>query len=555
MSRSLNIAVRRNLLVALASLASCLSTLVVEASLEPLGPALREPVIALYVPPTRAAEPYAATTEKVYRYDGSRRDWVAIYTSPSPETAVLGLSGYAKSSAVLYVVHSRGLARTKDSGVTWQESPLPRATGSAARFVGVAVNSTNRKEAVVVFHNAAWLTQDFGESFRPLFLPGAGEELQAVGYPASETGTVAVLTSRAFSYTSDAGDTWTAVPRVAGGAPLLALSPRLSCALIVDEQTHLTAFDLRRTGHRQSHALAPVRAWRWLEADPFGRALAWAADQTEIFAFDLQKAAGAGVLVHRSEQPITALNLHPRSTNGLFVAAANQVFLLQADHGDLQAVATNEWDLSDFQAGEYDVVKGGNSTEPTAQNADIHQLCRELQAGEPSLVQIVDAALKQAHYQPGEVTKWKKKLNKRHWFPQLRVGYGLREFPVDQGSVYSYVDRYGIPHQDDLRLSDDIDRLDNFGVALTWDLGKLFFDGEEVDVNKEKREEAKQRNELIAQITNLYYERIELLVRAKLKSERMGLDERLSLTMKIRQKTDLVNGLCGVRLLDIPALP
>jgi hypothetical protein len=103
-----------------------------------------------------------------------------------------------------------------------------------------------------------------------------------------------------------------------------------------------------------------------------------------------------------------------------------------------------------------------------------------------------------------------------------------------------------------VRLSDRVEPMGYAGVALVWDLSRLVFDPEEVDINREKRYEVKQRNDLIAQITTLYYERLDLLLRHRLRADRMSTDERISNTIKLRQKTDLLNQLCGQPLLRPP---
>jgi hypothetical protein len=134
--------------------------------------------------------------------------------------------------------------------------------------------------------------------------------------------------------------------------------------------------------------------------------------------------------------------------------------------------------------------------------------------------------------------------------PQLRVSAAEREYPVDRTALTTNADRYGIATEDYVRLSDNVESLNAYEVRLEWDFSNLLFDREEVSISEESRRRAEQRNQLITQTSELYYERLQLLADEKVKGDSMQLEDSLRLNLRLQQVTSLLNQLCGESLFD-----
>jgi hypothetical protein len=253
--------------------------------------------------------------------------------------------------------------------------------------------------------------------------------------------------------------------------------------------------------------------------------------------------------------PVRLLRPHPRAADQLFFVGTTQVYLARFGLTPAVTPLTNLWDLATFQPGPVEESRPVVPTTASAPPLDVPEALRRLAANEPPLTQVLNTALAHAGYNPNEIDRWKRRARSRNWVPQLRVGTGARQLPMDDSAIYSYVDRYGIPRSDDLNLPDQAEWMGYVGVTLVWDFPRLLFDPEEADINKEKRYEIKQRNDLVSQVTSLYHERLELLLRQRARTDRMSLDERITAAVKLRQKSELLNQLCGRPLFEISGPP
>lgn len=526
-----------------------------QLTVETNWPALSGRVVDLFVPPTRLRGLFVATPQQVFRFEETRTNWVPIYTAAAPGIAILGINGYAKASSVLYVAHVRGIARTRDDGESWLETVPPDYSQPPDSFVGVSVNPTNRREAALAFRSGAWLTRDFGESFNRLTLPAAGETLLDIAYVGADTGVLVFLTERALHLTTNGGESWVSLPRESSERAVLAASAKFPAAVVATDQGALTAYDLSRPGFRRVQEVRDINTCEGLATDCAGRGLLWAACGSQLRLFGLTGEHAESLASHQFEEPIRVVREHPRLHDQVFCAASGQILLARVDGVPAAEALTNLWHFAAFSPGPQHETKAQAGPGGAATQAEIQELLYHLAAVEPTLNDLLSAALKHARYSDKEITRWKKRARARNWLPQFRVGAGLREYPLDQAEIYGYVDRFGIPQRNDLRLSDRIEPMGYASAFLVWDLSRLLFDPEEVDINREKRYEITQRNALITQVTTLYYERLDLLLRARLRADKMTVGERISSTIKLQQKTELLNNLCGQPLLRLPSAP
>jgi hypothetical protein len=130
-------------------------------------------------------------------------------------------------------------------------------------------------------------------------------------------------------------------------------------------------------------------------------------------------------------------------------------------------------------------------------------------APEPDVERVHRAALAYLRLGPGRMEALHRGVSRRGWLPIVVVHGGLAhdttrakawDEAVSGGAVWSLVDR-------------DRDRAQDYdvGVSVSWDLGDLAFHPEAIDVSREAREVIELRDDVLDEITQLYFERQRVL--------------------------------------------
>lgn len=510
-------------------------------TVENVFPSPPEALVDLFIPPTRVKEPYAASSRNVYQFRPSDTNWVSIYSS---DQDILALEGYSKNSSVLYVAGLEGLAATRDGGKSWTKTRFPDAVVTGRSFVEMAVNPINRREAVLAFTNRLFLTADGGETLNEILLPGDSRTIKGAVFAGTDAVRLVVLGDSSLLVSTSGGSDWTMLPIPEDAKPVFGAGNGSSQVTVCINNKQLARFDLAKS----SMAAADIGTFANrapILPDAISDGLFWAPGDNALAlgAVIRNSLAELGSIV--LDAAPTLLRAHPRQPGQVFAAFHGQHPIVVAKVAT-NILSTSMWGFSEFQP-----VSGlaAPVRSPVLQTPNAENLVAQLLATQPPLDTVVAAALKNARHKPEAIERWQKRAKTRNWIPELRVSGGAREYPVDRIERFDFVDRFGIPQQRDLRLSDEIEPMGYASVSLVWDLSGIFFDRDEVEVNQEKRAEIKQRNDLITQITTLYYERIELLARKHLRGDKIPAEERISLSLKIRQKTDILNELTGTELL------
>jgi hypothetical protein len=126
-------------------------------------------------------------------------------------------------------------------------------------------------------------------------------------------------------------------------------------------------------------------------------------------------------------------------------------------------------------------------------------------AGEPSVQEVQIAAIRHLDLRPERIRALRRGLRRRGWLPrfELRGAYGggrSRQRDYDEAFTYD------APR---LFLDREVERSRDFAVstALVWELADLAYHPESIDVSKEAREIIELRDDVLDEITQLYFER------------------------------------------------
>jgi hypothetical protein len=125
--------------------------------------------------------------------------------------------------------------------------------------------------------------------------------------------------------------------------------------------------------------------------------------------------------------------------------------------------------------------------------------------GDPPVEEVHRAAIGYLDLSSGRLRTLRRSVNRSGLLPiaSLRAGY-------DDGRANGYDDDEAFVSGAMRRLRDrDVDRSRDYDVAVTlsWDLGNLVYHPEQVDVSRESRALVELRDDVLDEITQLYYER------------------------------------------------
>ena len=128
---------------------------------------------------------------------------------------------------------------------------------------------------------------------------------------------------------------------------------------------------------------------------------------------------------------------------------------------------------------------------------------------EPSIERVHERALAYLALRPSRFSELRRGLSRRGWLPRVALG---GDYERDRNSGWDYDEAF---LSGDLRRLVDRDRARSrdweVTLTLSWDLGDLAFNAEEIDVSREAREVIELRDDVLDEITQLYFERRRVL--------------------------------------------
>lgn len=156
----------------------------------------------------------------------------------------------------------------------------------------------------------------------------------------------------------------------------------------------------------------------------------------------------------------------------------------------------------------------------------------------PSIAEIQDAALRRATLSPKTARNWLRRARAAAILPGITGEYGLRS---DQGWQLDQAAGNGD------ELSHDLGAGRIVQLRASWDLDRLIFNADELRAARASLDLAELRERLLVRVTQLYFERQQLLLEIASLPARDG-HEAIGRHVRLAEVEAVLTGLTGLRL-------
>ncbi len=168
-----------------------------------------------------------------------------------------------------------------------------------------------------------------------------------------------------------------------------------------------------------------------------------------------------------------------------------------------------------------------------------------LVSGDPDIAAVQHAAVDYAQVSPERIADWQRRMRRRAFFPQLSVGFDYDNDRTNNSNIWG---SYGSATTSGKYYAgpDTQTKYDqrNWDVSLSWDLADIVWSDAETSIDTRARLMVELRNELLDEVTKLYFERLRL--KAELAGdERLSSRKRAEKTLRLAELAAQLDGLTG----------
>jgi len=156
---------------------------------------------------------------------------------------------------------------------------------------------------------------------------------------------------------------------------------------------------------------------------------------------------------------------------------------------------------------------------------------------EPAIGELREAAMRYAEVHPEKIRRWRRAASAKSWFPSLNVGY---DFGTDETVE---LDRGGTGDPDRFIVG-PVESSYDWSVNLNWDLSELVWNPDQTSIDNRSKLMVQLREDLLNQLTHLFYARRELQIDSMLMPE-ADLAEEIRRRLKIEEYTSGIDDLTG----------
>jgi len=150
--------------------------------------------------------------------------------------------------------------------------------------------------------------------------------------------------------------------------------------------------------------------------------------------------------------------------------------------------------------------RGAETDSGSTQNDEQIEDVLSIFSHEPTIAEVREAAIVYAEVHPDKILKWRRAAAASAWLPDLKVEYSKGK--DWQSSTYFYSTSSQKYKDDDITKGKD----DGWSISANWELGELVWNSDQTSIDSRSRLVVQLRDDVLAEVTRLYFERRRLMV-------------------------------------------
>lgn len=179
-------------------------------------------------------------------------------------------------------------------------------------------------------------------------------------------------------------------------------------------------------------------------------------------------------------------------------------------------------------------VRQSTNEKKTGRGQEISEISA-LYEWEPGIRELQEAAIRYALLNRSIVASWTRRVRSAAWLPDLRV-----KFDQNRGAEYRLKGIHGTSGEWAEKEGDGL----SYGIQLTWTLGRLVFNADELKVHREAQRIAQMREDVVHGVTRVFFERRRLQINNYLNPPRTARTA-VSRRLAIERLESLLDGITG----------
>ena len=472
---------------------------------------------------------YAASDKRLYRTTNGGEEWKQILGMRGSQAAIHFVLVDPKDNARIYVASDKGIQLSRNKGKSWEN--LYRGIGEAAKTVYCL-------EPDVVGTDALWV--------------GTGEGLLQIFSNSGQVKVVSFLPKIAvYSISSD-----NKIPS------RLWIKTEKGIYKTLDSGQHWqrVQVDSKNSGEEQTDTALSQFQIEELSVMPSAANMVYFPDKEILYA-----ASSRGILrgVHGGDQwaaadnarlPASTIHYLANSSEAVYIATDKGIFQWDEKNGlkdlsdGLESKETRMLVYAQASGDLFAATKKGvfRYPKPEMSPAEItlnipspraaQQILSHFQY-EPTIRQVQDAAIEYAEVHPDKIKAWREQASRKAFFPTLSVTHDVS----DDKNVD--IDRGGTGDADKFIMGPDEKSMD-WHAGVSWNLGDLIWNDDQTSIDTRSRLMVELRNDVLTEVTHLYYERRRLQVEMLMRPAK-ELPLQLEKEIKLEELTAGIDGLTG----------